>query len=112
MKALSIKEPYSSWIMQGLKNIETRTWQTSYRGRLLIVASKIPKTDNSGLALCVVELVNTRLMKLEDMVGALCDYVPGKYSWILTRVRLIEKFPVKGQLNLFNVPSGKIQYLE
>ena len=37
--ALSLKQPWASLICIGLKDVENRTWQTDYRGRLFIVAS-------------------------------------------------------------------------
>ena len=39
MKVLSLKEPWASLIAAGVKSIETRSWQTSYRGELAIHAS-------------------------------------------------------------------------
>ena len=42
MKALSIKQPWAWAIACGHKTIETRTWSTTYRGPLLIAASKTP----------------------------------------------------------------------
>ncbi len=111
IKSISIKEPYATWIMQGLKDIETRTWKTKYRGKLLIVASKHPKTDNSGLALCVVDLVHIRKMKPEDMAGALCSYFPNRYSWVLKNPRRIKKFNVIGRQGIYNVPNKKIKYI-
>lgn len=40
MKAISIWQPWASAIAVGSKRIETRSWETSYRGSLLIHASK------------------------------------------------------------------------
>ena len=40
MKALSLWEPWASLMRVGAKTIETRSWGTSYRGPLLICASK------------------------------------------------------------------------
>lgn len=40
MKALSLWQPWASLIMLGEKEYETRSWYTSYRGTLLIHASK------------------------------------------------------------------------
>ncbi len=40
MKAISIWEPWASLIACGAKHWETRSWPTSYRGPLLICASK------------------------------------------------------------------------
>jgi len=40
MKAITIKQPYASLIVEGIKDIENRTWKTNYRGRILIHAGK------------------------------------------------------------------------
>jgi activating signal cointegrator 1 len=40
IKAISLYEPYASLIRTGAKKIETRSWETSYRGPLLICAAK------------------------------------------------------------------------
>lgn len=40
MKVLSIKEPWATLLVHGYKNIETRSWGTKQRGRILIHASK------------------------------------------------------------------------
>jgi len=39
MKALSLKQPWAELILQGKKTIETRTWNTNFRGEFLIHAS-------------------------------------------------------------------------
>ena len=38
MKAITIKQPWASLIVEGIKDIENRTWKTSFRGRVLIHA--------------------------------------------------------------------------
>lgn len=40
MKVLTIKQPWATLIMQGNKRFEFRSWQTKYRGELLIHAGK------------------------------------------------------------------------
>lgn len=40
MEALTIKQPWASLIMAGIKHYETRGWKTSYRGKLAIHAGK------------------------------------------------------------------------
>ena len=36
MKAITIKQPWASLIVRGIKDIENRTWRTNFRGRVLI----------------------------------------------------------------------------
>jgi len=122
MKALSIKQPWAWAIAEGFKTIETRTWHTNYRGELLIVSSKQPdksmldwfqqnimsKIDNQicleyGKAIAVANLVDCRVMTQADEDAAMCGVYPKAHSWILEDVRKIEPFPVKGQLNLYEV---------
>lgn len=40
MKAITIKQPWASLIVAGLKDIENRSWKTNFRGRVLIHAGK------------------------------------------------------------------------
>lgn len=39
MKTITEKQPWASLIVEGIKDIENRTWPTKYRGRVLIHAS-------------------------------------------------------------------------
>lgn len=50
MKALSILQPWASLVVMGHKQIETRSWSTTYRGLLLIHASAGRKKE--GRELC------------------------------------------------------------
>jgi len=47
MKAITIKQPWASLIVEGVKDIENRTWKTSFRGRVLVHAAAKP--DNIKL---------------------------------------------------------------
>lgn len=40
MKTLTIKQPFATLIVDGLKEYEFRTWKTNYRGEILIHAGK------------------------------------------------------------------------
>jgi len=106
---LSVQEPWASRIAYEGKTIENRTWPTSYRGLLLICASKFPKSPVSGKAVCMVNLIGCREMKPEDEKAAQSDYEPGTYSWILSGATPIEPFPVRGQLKIFEIELGENQ---
>lgn len=118
MKALSIKQPYAEFIRRRMKTIETRTWQTQYRGDILICAGLKP-ADNFDLseydlkyghAIAVAELVNITHFLKEHEEQAQCDYYPNAFAWHLQNVRLIEPFKQKGQLGLFNVNDSLIKW--
>ncbi len=103
MKALSIKQPWANMIAAGEKTIETRTWLTDYRGDLLIVSSKSPPIHPAGFALAIAELVDCRPMTRGDERAACCDLYPKAQAWVLSNIRRIRPFPVKGKLGIYDV---------
>lgn len=109
MKALSIKQPWANMIASGEKTIETRKWSTDYRGPILIVSSRTPHIEPAGYALAVAKLIDCRPMVRDDEEEACCELYPGAFAWVLTSVRRIEPFPVRGTLGLYEVdynPAG------
>ncbi|MDQ6866633.1 MAG: ASCH domain-containing protein [Thermoproteota archaeon] len=40
LKGLSLRQPYAELVVDGRKTIETRRWNTNFRGKFLIHASK------------------------------------------------------------------------
>jgi hypothetical protein len=104
MKAISLHQPWASWIAERRKTIETRFWYTHYRGDLLIVSTKKPKYENLplGKALAIVELYRCRPMKKEDEVCAMCKF-EGQWAWLLRNIRPIEPFEVKGSQGFYEV---------
>lgn len=51
MKALTLHQPWATLVASGVKTIETRSWQTSYRGPLAIHAGKRWPTVEESLLL-------------------------------------------------------------
>lgn len=132
MKVLSLLQPWASLVMVGAKKIETRSWQTPFRGELLIHASLGKKGD----ALCAappfshyindfdklpfgaiigsVVLKNIvpveRLHLSSDVLAMLTleekafgDYTQGRYAWLLhTPVPFSKPIPIRGSLGLWN----------
>lgn len=120
MKAISIKQPWASYVAGGHKTVECRTWKISYRGPLLICSSRgdwVDEDDDGeiilygGLALGVVELVDIKKMTKEDLKHA---YIPDEwhkdalkgYAWHIKKLYEIIPFPVKGRLNIFEVEDS------
>lgn len=108
MKALSVKQPWANLIADGRKDIETRRWSTDYRGPLLIVSSKSPNIAPAGFGIAVTNLVDCRPMTRGDEIRAQCATYEGAFAWILADVRVIQPFPVRGQLGIYEValPTG------
>lgn len=50
MKGLSLQQPWATLVALGAKRIETRSWPTSYRGELLIHASKVFRREDQALS--------------------------------------------------------------
>ena len=111
MKALSVREPWISLIAEGNKTIETRTWNTNYRGPLLLVGSKNPSGPYAGKAACVVEVVDCHPMLESDNEAACCEVYPKAHSWVLGNIRRVKPFPVKGKLSFYEVSDDQITYL-
>lgn len=117
MLALSVKQPWATWILEW-RDVETRSWPTKHRGPLLICSSKtidqaavdahpellLKYNYPVGAALGTVDVVGCRLMRREDEQQALFEYDPTRWVWMLRGRRKLERtFPVKGMLGLFEV---------
>lgn len=119
MKALSVKQPWASYIAHGWKTVECRTWPTKYRGELLICSSKgdyllpdLPPANElvlpGGMALGVVELIDCRRMTVNDLEAAMLpENLQSEsllaYAWHIKPLYEIIPIPVKGKLSIFNI---------
>lgn len=124
MKVLTIRQPWASLIMAGLKEYEFRSWKTNYRGELLIHAGKtidkeaerrlkkyLPDVLPTEQILGKVELIDCtkvtpqfldELRKVNPEIYAKSMFKE-EYAW---NVKVLEKFdePIetKGKLGLWN----------
>ena len=129
MKALTVLEPWATLIVEGKKIIETRNWDTDYRGKILIHSSKtimrnedyvqhllqfVDKNHlnfNRGCIIGEVDLVDIKPVSLEflNLVKNTnyIDYITSewttcKYVWILDNPKFYDKpIPAKGSLGLW-----------
>ena len=98
MKALSVRGDYVMDMITGKKKIEYRTWQTKYRGPLLMCSTtKKVAGAAPGYALCVVNLKSIEWSDFDE-----------EFHWNIELRDLIEPVPVKGQLKLFNADDSMI----
>lgn len=108
MKALSVHPYYAIGLVTGDKTIEVRTWNTDYRGDILIVSTaKKIKGLIPGHALGIVHLDNVRPMTTskKDLRAAVLqkDDVPlPSFAWELSNARIIKPIPLKGKLSLWD----------
>jgi len=103
LKALCLRQPWANLIITGQKTIETRKWQTNYRGDILLCTSKRPEIEPYGKAVAIATLYRIEKMIIEHEPAAMTKVYKRAFSWFLKDIILIEPIPVKGQLSLFNV---------
>ena len=123
MKALSIKEPWATLIIEEYKKYEFRSWKTNYRGKILIHASKELEKDskerfkdynlkyNCGYIIGEADLVdcikvdkefNEKLIKINKVVYSKSNHIE-KYAWQLENIKKYDNpIPCKGKLGLWN----------
>lgn len=132
MKALSWKNPYGALMLHG--KIETRTWNTKYRGKVLICTSKKPydggvvtnisgvgaymlihlelKHDSllyhNGYAIAVGDLVDSRPMQPEDQNMSWVLYHKDLFCHVYENVKEIVPIPWKGSMGWREVPQDFI----
>ena len=123
MKVLTIKQPWATLIMQGDKKYEFRSWQTKYRGELLIHAGKsvdkeaikrlekyLPENLPLGKILGKVRLVDCIKMspEFEEILLKENSEIYTKssfqenYGWQVTDIEVFkEPIEAKGRLSLW-----------
>ena len=122
MKALTIKEPWATLIIDGYKKYEFRSWKTNYRGKILIHAGMSKEKDmlekfkdynlNCSKGMIIGEAFLTDcILVTKEFEGALLKIdktVYGKphemkYAWKLENIiKYDEPIPIKGKLGLWN----------
>jgi activating signal cointegrator 1 len=121
MKCLSVRQPWATFILRGVKRFETRTWRTDYRGPLAIHAGR--QLDDNILRLCArplfrqllqaggfasmtglprgyvlgfVDLVDCLVVPCAGLSEALVeqalgDFTPGRFAWQLANPRALAR---------------------
>ena len=122
MKALTIKEPWATLIINGYKKYEFRSWKTNYRGKILIHAGKTTDKEacsrvrdynlffNNGniIGECTITdciLVNEEFdkkLRQSNPIVYKNNHV-GMYAWKLEKVIKYDKvIATKGKLGLWD----------
>ena len=120
MKALTIKEPWASLIVQGFKKYEFRSWKTNYRGKVLIHAGlskeNIEKYKDYNLDISSGEIIGEAYItdcilvdeKLDKSLRKIDEKVYGNnhaglYAFKLENAKKYnKKIKAKGKLGLWN----------
>lgn len=121
MKALTIRQPWASLIVTGAKDIENRSWKTSYRGPLLIHAGmKFEQEGLDSILLDVrravdvymsrprqeIQLPRGAIIGTVDLVDIVRDSAspwaePDQFHWVLANAREMTPEPARGMLGLW-----------
>lgn len=127
--ALSLKQPWATLLVHGLKTIEVRRWQTRPRGPLLIHAARIPDPRPEAWLYvpehlreharrCVGGVVGrghltgcVRYRTREAFVADLRRHLnhpdwfesKGLYGFVFDRLEVLDFYPCPGQTRFFRV---------
>src|SRR5262245_6221656 len=112
-KALTVKQPWAHLIVTGIKPIENRTWNTPYRGHLLIHAGRVFDEDQQywqtregltfGAIIGAVDLV--------DVVREHpSHFFTGPYGWVLKNPRRIDPMTRRARVGLFDAEFDRVTY--
>ena len=101
IKTLTIRNPWAQHIIRNGKDVENRTWHTSYRGPLLIHCSRKPEAPESGMIIGIVDLVDCLPPGNNRTAGNRWAEL-GYYHWILKNPReFATKIQSRGRLSLW-----------
>ncbi len=124
MKALSIRQPYAWLIVNGIKDVENRTWRTGYRGPVLIHAGKT-YTKSEHADDFARWGINGLPRDRESMIGGIvgvatitgCVTSSASKWWIgpvgftVADARACPLVPCKGELGFFDVSPEVVMQL-
>ena len=120
MKIISIRQPWASLIVQGVKPIENRTWPTRYRGPVRIHASlradsisaaeieqrfkvRLPSEQPLGGVVGITEIVDCVRPNPSPW------YVSECYAFVLANSRPLPFLQWKGALSLRDAPAELVR---
>lgn len=130
MKIISIKQPWAWLVVNGIKDVENRTWSHQYRGQILIHASG--KADRNPVAFdndirCPDGLDLGGVVGIAEIVDCVIDY-PSRwyagryvdkrtgerkpyYAFVLRNARPLPFVRWPGQLGIRDAPARLIRQL-
>lgn len=116
-RILTVRQPWASLIAAGAKTVEVRSWGTSYRGPVAILAGLGRDAEAgrdeypAGRLLAVVDIVDVRPLVPEDRsaTGLSAErfadaLAAGCYAWALSPPRPCAPVAMRGTLGLIKAP--------
>ena len=125
MLAITLYQPWATWVADGQKRYETRSWSTPYRGQIAIHAGKSREFTGKATAYPLGAVVAVAMLEgviptetavrygrrreiTEDELRR-GDWTPGRYAWRLTNVtKLTSPVAAKGQRKLWT-PDAELR---
>lgn len=117
MKALSIRQPWAWLIIQGYKDVENRKWQTNYRGKLYVHASKIIDMKAYNIFRDFYDLPDLETLQRGGIIGQVeivdcvkshqSDWFEGPFGFVLKNSKPLPFKPCRGKLGFFDVAYQK-----
>lgn len=121
MRALSVRQPWAWLILHGGKDIENRTWETMFRGQVLLHAGKtLTKAYHREVSDWAEGEFGIIVPELDDMprggvVGVVTIagcvrestsrwFNPGGFGFVLRNAEPVPFYPCNGALGFFDVP--------
>lgn len=118
MMALSIQQPWAWLIVNGYKDIENRTWPTTFRGPVLIHAGKRIDFESESFISHLVQYAGRKIIfpaayetggivgqaRITDCVAiSQSHWFSGPYGFVIADAKPLPFRPLRGQLKFFNV---------
>lgn len=131
-RCISLWQPWASAVALGLKTIETRNWETKYRGLIAIHAAlqwskpqqqffhqlrticptlqSLGNKPPLGAIVAVARIADCKMsVEVFQSAGsinqALGDYTHGRFAWLLSDITPIVPLPYKGRQGMFSLPA-------
>lgn len=114
MKALSIRQPWADLIIHHGKDIENRSWPTSFRGTIYVHAAKKwgrEEKENMEWAINFLDIQDAGEPVLGAIIGTVdivdcvvasdSEWFSGPYGYVLKNPKPLPVTPCKGMLGFF-----------
>ena len=127
LRCISVRQPWTFFIMAGWKPVENRNWRTKFRGRVLLHAAKgMTHDEYIGACLFAVRHCGVRQDQLPafeslqrgGIVGSVeivdcvdrsdSPWFVGEFGFVLRDPRPLPFIPYKGALGFFGVPESVV----
>jgi hypothetical protein len=109
LKILSIRQPWADLIVRGRKDIENRSWSTSYRGQILVHASlNIDRDACDRYSLHPSKLLTGGVVGIAEIADCVLkhhsSWFEGPYGFVLRNRRPLQFVKWIGALGLRDAP--------